>query len=67
MSKGKTVLDVFSYAGGFSVHALANGAKEVTSLDISKHALEVAKYNSSLNNYTVKHNVICGDAFERIK
>ncbi len=41
-SKGKTVLDVFSYAGGFSVHALANGAKEVTSLDISKQALEIA-------------------------
>jgi 23S rRNA (cytosine1962-C5)-methyltransferase len=66
MSKGKTVLDVFSYAGGFSVHALANGAKEVTSLDISKHALEIAKYNSSLNDYIGKHNIICGDAFEEL-
>ena len=34
---------MFSYAGGFSVHALANGAKKVTSLDISKQALELAK------------------------
>src|SRR5690606_5185523 len=39
LAKGKTVLDVFSYAGGFSVHALASGAKEVTSLDFSKQAL----------------------------
>ena len=47
-SSGKTVLDVFSYAGGFSVHALANGATEVTSLDISKQALDVARENGKL-------------------
>ena len=51
LSKGKTVLDIFSYAGGFSVHALANGAKEVTSLDISKQALEIAIQNGKLNIY----------------
>ncbi|WP_370213833.1 class I SAM-dependent rRNA methyltransferase, partial [Mesoflavibacter profundi] len=54
-SKNKTVLDVFSYAGGFSVHALYNGAKEVTSLDISKQALEVAVQNGKLNDYTGIH------------
>lgn len=62
-SKGKTVLDVFSYAGGFSVHALANQAKEVTSLDISKQALEMAIDNGKLNDYTGKHITIAGDAF----
>ncbi len=36
LSKNKTVLDVFAYAGGFSVHALVGGAKMVTSVDISK-------------------------------
>ncbi|ULC57972.1 class I SAM-dependent rRNA methyltransferase [Flaviramulus sp. BrNp1-15] len=66
-SKGKTVLDVFSYAGGFSVHALANGAKEVTSLDISKQALEIAIQNGKLNHYTGKHKTITGDAFEELK
>ena len=66
-SKGKTVLDVFSYAGGFSVHALANGAKEVTSLDISKQALEIAIQNGKLNHYTGKHKTIAGDAFEELK
>ncbi|MFV9550829.1 class I SAM-dependent rRNA methyltransferase [Algibacter sp. PT7-4] len=66
-SKGKTVLDVFSYAGGFSVHALANGAKEVTSLDISKQALEIAIENGKLNHYTGKHKIIAGDAFAELK
>ncbi|AUS07383.1 class I SAM-dependent rRNA methyltransferase [Tamlana carrageenivorans] len=65
-SKGKTVLDVFSYAGGFSVHALYNGAKEVTSLDISAQALEVAVQNGKLNDYSGKHKVIAGDAFEAL-
>ncbi len=66
-SKGKTVLDVFSYAGGFSVHALANGAKEVTSLDISKQALEIAVQNGKLNAYSGIHKTIAGDAFEELK
>jgi len=67
MSKGKTVLDVFSYAGGFSVHALAGGATEVTSLDISGPALEVAKVNAQLNNFSGKHIVIVGDAFKEME
>ena len=67
LSKGKTVLDVFSYAGGFSVHALANGATEVTSLDISKQALDMARENGKLNEYTGMHKTISGDAFNEMK
>ncbi len=67
LSKDKTVLDVFSYAGGFSVHALANGAKEVTSLDISEQALELAKENGTLNKSSGIHRTIAGDAFEVMK
>lgn len=67
LSFGKTVLDVFSYAGGFSVHALANGATEVTSLDISKQALEVAQQNGRLNDYSGIHKTIAGDAFDEMK
>jgi len=66
-SKNKTVLDVFSYAGGFSVHALYNGATEVTSLDISKQALDVALQNGKLNNYVGIHKTIAGDAFTELK
>ncbi|WP_432410628.1 class I SAM-dependent rRNA methyltransferase [Rasiella sp. SM2506] len=67
LSKGKTVLDVFSYAGGFSVHALANNAKEVTSLDISEQALELAKANGTLNKSNGVHITLAGDAFEVMK
>lgn len=67
LSKNKKVLDVFSYAGGFSVHALYNGAKEVTSLDISKQALDIAQQNGKLNTYTGTHKTIAGDAFEALK
>ncbi len=67
LSKGKTVLDVFSYAGGFSVHALANGATEVTSLDISKQALDLARANGKLNTYAGRHKTISGDAFKEMK
>lgn len=67
LSKGMKVLDVFSYAGGFSVHALVGGAKEVTSLDISKQALEVALENGELNEYNGSHHIIAGDAFKELE
>lgn len=64
LAKDCRVLDVFSYAGGFSVHALAGKAKEVTSLDISKQALEMASKNVKLNKLTSRHKTIKIDAFE---
>ncbi len=64
LSTGKRILDVFAYAGGFGVHALANGAKLVTSVDISAQALLLAEKNASLNEYKGTHETICGDAFD---
>ncbi|MEP0263474.1 class I SAM-dependent rRNA methyltransferase [Dokdonia sp.] len=63
LSRGKKILDVFSYAGGFSVHALAGGATEVISLDISAQALEVAVQNGQLNPNTGVHKTMAIDAF----
>lgn len=67
LSKAKTVLDVFAYAGGFSVHALDGGAKEVTSLDISAKALEMAKANAALNPHQGKHHTLAVDAFSGLE
>lgn len=67
MANGKTVLDVFAYAGGFSVHALAGGAKEVTSLDVSAQALELAQKNARLNHPKGKHLIMVGDAFKLLQ
>ncbi|MEO0733990.1 MAG: class I SAM-dependent rRNA methyltransferase, partial [Bacteroidota bacterium] len=65
LSEGRAVLDVFSYAGGFSVHALGGGAASVTSLDISAPALELARRNVLLNfgDSEPRHEVIVQDAF----
>lgn len=67
LSKGKTVLDIFSYAGGFSINAIAGGAKEVISLDISAQALEIARANVALNFEETGHKTLAMDAFEGIE
>lgn len=67
LAKNKSVLDVFSYAGGFSVHALVGSAKSVSSLDFSEQALELAKRNVSLNKVSGKHEILSGDAFQILK
>ena len=63
LADGKSVLDIFAYAGGFSVHALAGGAQRVVSLDISKQALDMAKHNVALNGLSANHDVMAIDAF----
>lgn len=63
MADGKSVLDVFSYAGGFSAHAAYGGAKKVVSIDISKQAIALCKENVALNNDTPNHEAIAEDAF----
>ena len=47
-AKDKSVLNTFCYTGGFSVAALAGGAKEVVSADISQTAIDLANNNVSL-------------------
>lgn len=48
--KDKTVLDCFSHIGGFGLHAAYHGAKHVTCLDISEHAVENIKHNAKINH-----------------
>lgn len=68
LAKGKRVLDLFSYVGGFSVHALASGASEVVSVDISKQAQAQAVEHIELNELdTSKHRAMVGDVFELLR
>ena len=67
LSSGKRMLDVFSYAGGFSVHAAFGGATEIIALDISQKALEVAEYNMSLNAHNAVFKTIADDAFKALR
>lgn len=61
--KGKSVLDIFCYTGGFAVHAALNGASEVTAIDIKKEWLNQLKENAELNNVDRKINFVKGNAF----
>jgi len=69
LSRGRKVLNAFSFSGGFSVYAARGGAVSVTDLDISAHALESAKRNFALNqNFSgvagCRHEIVQADAFE---
>lgn len=65
ISGGRDVLNVFSFTGGFSLYAARGGARSVTDLDISRHALESAARNFSLNPRlaAVGRNAVQVDAF----
>ncbi len=47
--RGGRVLDLFSYTGGFGLHALAGGAAEAVLVDESDYAVEAAMRNAELN------------------
>jgi len=68
LARGADVLNVFSHAGGFSVHAAAGGARSATDLDISGHALDAALRNMALNQNLAAvgqchHETVQADAF----
>ncbi|MBV1787899.1 class I SAM-dependent rRNA methyltransferase [Marinobacterium sp. D7] len=67
MVKGKRVLDLFSYVGGWGAQALAAGAAEVFCLDASAGALEVAAENARLNDAESRFRALQGDAFDLCK
>jgi 23S rRNA (cytosine1962-C5)-methyltransferase len=66
-SKGAKLLNTFCYSGGFSVYALAGGAKEVHSVDISKDAIAQCDENVALNGFGANHKSFAMDCFEYLK
>ncbi len=62
--KGKRVLDVFSYLGGWGVAAAVAGAEEVTCVDSSEFALDGVDINAALNGVAEKLVTIQGNAFD---
>lgn len=66
--KGKTVLDLFSYTGAFSLYAARGGAKYITSVDSAPAANEATKANFALNNFnSTQHKVITANCFELLE
>lgn len=68
LAGGGDVLNVFSFSGGFSLYAARGGARSVTDVDISAHALEQARKNFALNRHSprvasARHEQVKADAF----
>jgi 23S rRNA (cytosine1962-C5)-methyltransferase len=65
--KDKTVLNAFCYTGGFSVYALAAGAKQVDSVDISQKAIDLTDKNVGLNGNVENHKAWAEDVLPFLK
>ena len=65
-ARGKRVLNCFSYTGGFTAYALAGGAIQADSVDISETAIEEAKLNCSINGFE-NSGFYAEDAFEFLR
>ena len=64
----KTVLNCFSYTGGFAVAALQGGAAKAINIDASQPALDIAAQNAKLNSFQPdKMENICGDVFKLLR
>ncbi|MBR4297530.1 MAG: class I SAM-dependent rRNA methyltransferase [Bacteroidaceae bacterium] len=64
-SKGKSVLNMFCYTGGFSVYAMRGGASLVHSVDSSSKAIDLTRANAELNFPGDKrHEAFAEDAFK---
>jgi 23S rRNA (cytosine1962-C5)-methyltransferase len=72
LAEGRSVLNVFSYTGAFSVYALAGGARSVLEIDVNAQAQAAALRNWELNfgsdvNQKDRLRQIKGDAFEQLR
>ncbi len=67
-AKGKRVLNMFCYTGGFSFYAMRGGAEQVHSVDSSGKAIELTKQNVELNfPGDGRHKAFCDDAFKYLE
>jgi 23S rRNA (cytosine1962-C5)-methyltransferase len=68
LAKGRNVLNLFCYTGGFSIYALAGGAAHVDSVDSSKKAMMMVDRNVALNGFGESaHTSLCCDAIEYLR
>jgi 23S rRNA (cytosine1962-C5)-methyltransferase len=67
-ARGRRVLNMFCYTGGFSFYAMRGGAKLVHSVDVSKQAISITNANVELNfPGDPRHSAYAADAFGFLK
>lgn len=70
LARGRTVLNTFSYSGGFAVYAARGGAARVTNVDVSAHSISAAERNIARNEEVTRHCAFehaRADAFDWLK
>ena len=64
LAKGRRVLDCFTHTGSFALNAALGGAEQVTAVDISASAIEMAKQNARRNGLTDRMDFLVADVFD---
>ena len=68
LARGRSVLNLFCYTGGFSIYALAGGAVHVDSVDSSQRAMDMVDRNVALNGFAPEqHTSFCADAIDFLR
>lgn len=64
ISRDRSMLNLFSYTGGFSMYAGAGGAKHVVSVDMAADALKLADESWAANEFKGSHQSVSADVFD---
>ncbi|MGO0060513.1 class I SAM-dependent rRNA methyltransferase [Brevibacillus fluminis] len=64
---GAEVLECFTHTGSFTLNACKHGAKKVTALDISEHAIETARRNITMNGFLHRVDFVVANAFDYLR
>ena len=64
LAKGKRVLDCFTHTGSFALNAALGGAAQVTAVDVSASAIEMARQNARRNGLEDRMDFITADVFD---
>ena len=67
LAQGTEVLDLFCYAGAWSLHAASYGATSVTGVDASAAAVRQAEANARLNGLTDRCRFVAADVFDFLR
>ena len=64
LAKGKRVLDCFTHTGSFALNAAMGGAEDVTAVDVSESAIEMARKNAERNGLGERMDFIAANVFD---
>ena len=67
VTPGANVLDLFCYTGAWGFHAVSAGAEEVTAVDSSRAALQLAQANAELNGMQDRFHALKDSAIDFLK